>query len=207
MDKSVEYYDRELRGIRTGRSTTALIDYIKVEYYGNPTDLRELAAISVPEPTRLVVKPFDPAAQSDIIKAIETADLGLNPQADAQSIRISVPAPSAERRKQLVNQVRKMAQSLGPGLGEDLAHRRIIDPGPCSPHREDERQAGPVGPELRQVVDLSVVMGGAQRGIGDEQGAVVVSHHGLGIRGMLHQPWPDPEATLQEDPEEGHGGP
>ena len=110
MNKSVEHFDRELRGIRTGRATTALIDYVKVDYYGSSTDLRELAAISVPEPTRLLVKPFDPSSTSTIVKAIETADLGLNPQADGPTIRISVPPPSAERRKQLVNQVRKMAE-------------------------------------------------------------------------------------------------
>lgn len=110
MDRSVEYFDQELRGIRTGRATTALIDYIKVVYYGNPTDLRELAAISVPEPTRLLVKPFDPTSKTDIVKAIETADLGLNPQVDGETIRISVPPPSAERRQQLVGQVRKMAE-------------------------------------------------------------------------------------------------
>jgi ribosome recycling factor len=110
MKKSIEYFDRELRGIRTGRATTALIDYVKVDYYNNPTDLRELAAVSVPEPTRLVVKPFDPSAKGNIVKAIETADLGLNPQVDGNVIHISVPAPSAERRKQLVGQVRKMAE-------------------------------------------------------------------------------------------------
>jgi ribosome recycling factor len=110
MDKSVEYFDKELRGIRTGRATTALLDFLKVEYYGSPTDLREIAAISVPEPTRLLVKPFDPAAKNDIIKAIESADLGLNPQADGSSIRISVPAPSTERRQQLVGHVKKMAE-------------------------------------------------------------------------------------------------
>ena len=110
MDKSVEYYERELRGLRTGRATTALIDFVKVDYYGSPTELRELAAVSVPEPTMLLVKPFDPGAKAEIIKAIETADLGLNPSADGPSIRISVPSPSDERRKQLVGQVKKMAE-------------------------------------------------------------------------------------------------
>ena len=110
MDKSVEYYERELRGLRTGRATTALIDFVKVDYYGSPTELRELAAVSVPEPTMLLVKPFDPGAKAEIIKAIETADLGLNPSADGPSIRISVPSPSAERRKQLVGQVKKLAE-------------------------------------------------------------------------------------------------
>src|SRR5688572_29620511 len=110
MDKSVEHYERELRGLRTGRATTALIDYVKVDYYGNPTDLKSLAAISVPEPTQLLVKPFDPSSKNEIIKAIERADLGLNPMAEGASVRISVPAPSKERRQQLVGQVKKMAE-------------------------------------------------------------------------------------------------
>ena len=110
MNKSVEYYQRELRGIRTGRATTALIDFVKVDYYGSPTELRELAAVSVPEPTILMVKPFDPGAKAEIVKAIETADLGLNPTAEGPSIRINVPSPSAERRKQLAGQVKKMAE-------------------------------------------------------------------------------------------------
>jgi ribosome recycling factor len=110
MDKSLEYLQREMHGIRTGRATTALIDYIKVDYYGSPTELRELAAISVPEPTLLLVKPFDPSSTREIVKALETADLGMNPQSEGNTIRISVPPPSAERRKQLMAQVRKMAE-------------------------------------------------------------------------------------------------
>jgi len=110
MDKSIEHYEKELRGLRTGRATTALIDYVKVDYYGNPTDLKALAAINVTEPTQLLVKPFDPSIKTEIIKAIERADLGLNPQAEGNQIRISVPAPSRERRLQLVNQVKKTAE-------------------------------------------------------------------------------------------------
>ena len=110
MDKSVAYLEKELRGIRTGRASTALIDFVKVEYYGSPTELRELAAISVPEPTQLLVKPFDPTSKNEIVKALETADLGLNPMVDGESIRVSIPAPSAERRKQLTTQVKKMAE-------------------------------------------------------------------------------------------------
>ena len=110
MDKSVEYLRKELRGMRTGRASTALLEYVKVEYYGSNTDLRELAAISVAESQQLLVKPFDPAAKNDIIKAIEAADLGLNPQSEGAAIRVSVPAPSADRRKQLVTQVKKMGE-------------------------------------------------------------------------------------------------
>lgn len=110
MDKSIEYLQRELRGVRTGRANTALIEYVKVDYYGSPTDLRELAAISVPEPIQLLVKPFDPGAKAAIIKAIESAGLGLNPQAEGNAIRVTVPTPSADRRKQLVTQVKKLAE-------------------------------------------------------------------------------------------------
>ena len=110
MDKSLEYFQRELRGIRTGRATTALIDHVKIDYYGSPTELRELAAISVPEPTLLLVKPFDPTSSAAIIKALETADLGLNPQSEGNAIRINLPPPSAERRQQLVGQVKKMTE-------------------------------------------------------------------------------------------------
>ena len=70
MEKSFDYLQRELRGLRTGRATTALLEYVKVDYYGSSTDLRELAAISVAEATQLVVKPFDPGSKHEIVKAI-----------------------------------------------------------------------------------------------------------------------------------------
>ena len=110
MDKTNEYLRKELRGIRTGRANTALLEFVKVNYYGSSTDLRELAAISVSDSQQLMIKPFDPGAKSEIMKAIEAADLGLNPQADGGTIRVNVPAPTSERRKQLVAQVRKMGE-------------------------------------------------------------------------------------------------
>jgi ribosome recycling factor len=110
MEKSVDYLARELRGMRTGRANTAMLEYIKVDYYGSMTDLRELAAINVAEATQLLVKPFDPGAKSEIIKAIEKSGLGLNPMSEGNAIRINVPAPSADRRKQLAVQVKKLAE-------------------------------------------------------------------------------------------------
>lgn len=110
MSKSLEYLQRELRGMRTGRANTAMLEYVKVEYYGSQTDLRELAAIAVTEATQLLVKPFDPSSKTDIVKAIESAGLGLNPQVEGSAIRINIPAPSSDRRKQLVSQVKKMAE-------------------------------------------------------------------------------------------------
>jgi len=110
MDKTVDYFEKELHGVRTGRATTALLEYVKIEYYGSLTDLKDIAAISVSEATQLVVKPYDPASKNDIIKGLEGADLGLNPQAEGDIIRINIPAPSAERRAQLVTQIKKMAE-------------------------------------------------------------------------------------------------
>jgi ribosome recycling factor len=110
MDKSVDYLKRELRGLRTGRASTALVEYIKVDYYGNPTDLKSLAAISTPEPTQILIQPFDPGSTTDIKKALETSDLGLNPQVEAKNIRISVPPLSKERRQQLVTQAKKIGE-------------------------------------------------------------------------------------------------
>jgi ribosome recycling factor len=110
MDGTTEYLGRELRGIRTGRANTALLEYLKVDYYGSPTDLRELAAVSVAEATVLMVKPFDPGAKNEIIKAIESADLGLNPQADGNTVRISIPSPTSQRRQQLIAQVKKLGE-------------------------------------------------------------------------------------------------
>ncbi len=110
MNKSIEYLQKELRGIRTGRASTALLEYLKVEAYGTTVDLRDVAAISVPEATQLLVKPFDPTLKNGIAKSIESADLGLNPQVEGEAIRINLPPPSAERRTQLAGQVRKLAE-------------------------------------------------------------------------------------------------
>lgn len=110
MQKSLDYLRQELRGIRTGRASTALVEYIKVDYYGSMTDLKSLAAISVPEPTQLLIKPFDAGALPEIRKAIETSDLGLNPMVDGKQIRINIPALSGDRRKQLAGHAKKMGE-------------------------------------------------------------------------------------------------
>ena len=110
MAKAIEYFQKELRGIRTGRASTALLEFLKIEACGGMVDLRDVAAISVPEATQLLVKPFDPALKNGIAKSIEAAELGLNPQVEGESIRIKLPPPSADRRKQLATQVRKIAE-------------------------------------------------------------------------------------------------
>ncbi len=110
MDKAVDYLKGELRGVRTGRASTGLVEYVKVDYYGSPTDLRQLAIISVPEPTQLLIKPFDASSLQAIIKGIEKSGLGLNPVAEGKQIRLVLPALSGERRQQLVGSVKQMGE-------------------------------------------------------------------------------------------------
>jgi ribosome recycling factor len=111
MDKAVDYFRKELRGIRTGRASPALVEHLKVEYYGSPTDLRQLASIAAPEPSLLVIKPFDPSGIKDIERAILASELGITPMSDGKLIRLPIPSLSVERRKQLANQLKKMAEA------------------------------------------------------------------------------------------------
>ena len=116
MKKSLSYFESEIRGVRSGRATTALVDFIKIDAYGSPTDIRDIATTSVPEPTQILVKPYDPSLSKEIIRALESSDLGLNPQEEGPSIRVIVPAPSAERREQLTVQIKKMTEEARVAL-------------------------------------------------------------------------------------------
>ena len=111
MEKAAEFFKRELRGIRTGRASAGLVDHLKVPYYGTPTELRQLATISVPEPSLIVVKPFDPGSLKDIERAIQASELGITPSSDGKVIRLPVPALSLDRRKQLAAQLKKLAEA------------------------------------------------------------------------------------------------
>ncbi len=110
MSKAVDYLKNELRGVRTGRASTALVEFIKVNYYGSMTDLKALASISVPEATQILIKPFDAGSTAEIRKAIESSDLGLNPMVDGKQIRINIPPLSGDRRKQLAGHVKKVGE-------------------------------------------------------------------------------------------------
>lgn len=110
MDKAVEYLRSEMKGIRTGRASTALVEFIKIDYYGSMTDLRQLANISVPEATQILVKPYDKSALQAVVKGIQAAGLGLNPVAEGDQLRINLPPLSTERRQQLVGSVKQMAE-------------------------------------------------------------------------------------------------
>ncbi len=110
MIKALDYLKSELKGVRTGRATPSLIEFVKVEAYGSESELRSLAMVQAPEPTQLLVKPFDPGTINDIIKGIEKAGLGLNPMSDGKSLRISIPALSGDRRKDLISSCKAMGE-------------------------------------------------------------------------------------------------
>ena len=110
MEKTIEHLKHELRGVRTGRATPALVENIKVDYYGTPTDLRAIAAISVPEATQLLIKPFSPQDLKSIEKAINDSKIGLTPHSDGKQLRLMLPPLSQERRLQLAGQCKGFAE-------------------------------------------------------------------------------------------------
>ncbi|TMK71092.1 MAG: ribosome recycling factor [Actinobacteria bacterium] len=110
MDSSIEHTRTEFNTVRTGRASAALLDRITIEYYGQETPLKQLATINVPEPRMLTIQPFDPSSIKSIEKAIQESDLGLTPSNDGKLIRLPMPQPNEERRKELVKVVRKLGE-------------------------------------------------------------------------------------------------
>jgi ribosome recycling factor len=110
MHASVEAVRRDLSGMRTGRASVAMLDGIRVDYYGTPTPLNQVGNLSTPEPTLITIQPWEASLLPVIEKAIRTSDLDLNPQNDGKVIRIPVPALTEERRKTLVKHAHKVAE-------------------------------------------------------------------------------------------------
>jgi ribosome recycling factor len=110
MQQSVDAVQRELATMRTGRASLAMLDAIRVDYYGTPTPLNQVGSLAVPDPTLITLQPWDPTTLSAIEKAIRTSDLDLNPQNDGKIIRIPVPPLTEERRKMLVKHAHKQAE-------------------------------------------------------------------------------------------------
>ncbi|MGA2440656.1 MAG: ribosome recycling factor [Tepidisphaeraceae bacterium] len=111
MEKATDHLLQELRGIRTGRASPGLVEHIKVEYYGSATDLRSIAAISIPEATQILIKPFSPGDMHAIEKAINDSKIGLTPHSDGKQLRLVLPSLSQERRLQLAGQCKQMAET------------------------------------------------------------------------------------------------
>lgn len=110
MEKCVGHLKAEYRSMRTGRANPGLVENVKVNYYGAPTPLKQLASIGSPDPTLLVIRPFDPSVLGEVEKAILKSDIGITPSNDGKVIRLAIPALSEERRKQLVGRAKSAAE-------------------------------------------------------------------------------------------------
>lgn len=110
MNKTVAVLERDYKSIRAGRANASVLDRITVDYYGAPTPIQQMAAVSVPEPRVLMISPWDASTLRDIEKAILVSDIGINPQNDGKVIRLSFPPLTEERRKDIVKDVKKMAE-------------------------------------------------------------------------------------------------
>jgi ribosome recycling factor len=111
MEKAVDDFRKELATVRTGRANAGVLDGIRVDFYGTPTPVNQLGTVTVPEPTMLVISPWDPSVVPLIDKAIRASDLGLNPTNDGKVVRIPIPAPTEERRKELVKHIHRVLEN------------------------------------------------------------------------------------------------
>ena len=111
MEKAVDDFRKDISTIRTGRANAALLDHVRVDYHGTPMPVNQLGTMTVPDPSMIVIAPWDPSAVSLIDKAIRTSDLGLNPTNDGKVVRVPIPALTEERRKDLVKQLHKVLEN------------------------------------------------------------------------------------------------
>jgi ribosome recycling factor len=111
MEKAVEDFRKELATIRTGRANAAILEGVRVDYHGSPMPVNQLGNVTIPDPTMLVITPWDPSVVALIDKAIRASDLGLNPTNDGKVVRVPVPAPTEERRKELVKHMHKILEN------------------------------------------------------------------------------------------------
>ena len=111
MEAAIDDFRRKLAAIRTGRAAVSLLDNVVVDYYGTPTLIKEMAKVSVADPTTLVVAPWDPSVLAAVEKAIRSADLGLNPMNDGKLLRVPIPVLTEERRKEMVKHLHKVVEN------------------------------------------------------------------------------------------------
>ena len=110
MDKAIEMLKKNLGGIRTGRANPGLVDSLRVDVYGSPTPIKQVAAVGAPEPTQIVIRPYDTSITKEIEKAIVSADLGFNPQSDGRVVRINIPPLSTDVRKKMVARIKELSE-------------------------------------------------------------------------------------------------
>ena len=110
MEKAIGVLKGALAGIRTGRASPGLVDSLKVEVYGSPCPIKQVASVGAPEPNQIVIRPYDPGTLKDIEKAVQSSDLGFNPQNDGRVIRLNVPPLSGEVRRKMVGRIRELCE-------------------------------------------------------------------------------------------------
>ena len=110
MEKAIEVFKKSLSGIRTGRANPGLVDSIRVDVYGSPTPIKQIASVGAPEPQQIVIRPYDPTVMKDIEKAIIASDLGLAPQSDGRVVRLNIPPLSTEVRKKMVSRIKELGE-------------------------------------------------------------------------------------------------
>ncbi len=111
MEKAVDDFRKELASVRTGRANAAILDHVRVDYHGTPMPVNQLGSVTIPDATMLVITPWDPSAVPLIDKAIRSSDLGLNPTTDGKVVRVPIPSPTEERRKELVKHIHKALEN------------------------------------------------------------------------------------------------
>jgi ribosome recycling factor len=121
IEKAIDAFRRDLTKVRTGRANVAILDGVKVDYYGTPTPLNQVASVNVPDARLITIKPWEKTLIPEIEKSIRAAQLGLNPNSDGEIVRVPMPPLTEERRKDLVKMVKKMAEEAKVAL---RAHRR-----------------------------------------------------------------------------------
>lgn len=110
MEKAIDVLKKSLSGIRTGRANPGLVDSIRVDVYGSPTPIKQIASVGAPEPQQIVIRPYDPTVMKDIEKAIIASDLGLAPQSDGRVVRLNIPPLSTEVRKKMVSRIKELGE-------------------------------------------------------------------------------------------------
>jgi ribosome recycling factor len=144
MQKVLEHLHSEFKSVRTGRASTGLVENIRVEYYGTPTPLRQLASLSAPEASMIIIKPFDPASIKEIEKAIKNSDLSIAPISDGKVVRLSIPPLSGERRKQLASQVKQLGEQAKVSIRNIRrdGNKKLEDEEKAKTITEDDRENG-----------------------------------------------------------------
>lgn len=110
MQKAIDVLKKNLGGIRTGRANPGLVDSLRVDVYGSPTPIKQVASVGAPEPTQIVIRPYDAGIIKEIEKAIVASDLGFNPQSDGRVVRINIPPLSTDVRKKMVSRIKDLAE-------------------------------------------------------------------------------------------------